>query len=398
MSIQLTKLIADFDTQLAAPISIGATTASLVSVTDDDGNTIPNGTYGFTIDAGNSSKEYIICTLTSTALTAVYSITRQGVATSGFVRNHRRGAKVTITDWSAMKGIQNVLEVGYASATTPTTDYMLATKKYVDDASFIGATNASTTTPGVVELPTQAEVDAKTASGGLGPLVVTPDTLRATKYNDAVASATGTDSYAITVAPAITAYVTGQEFTFIADVANTGACALNVSGLGAKTIKKDVSSDLATGDILAGQTVKVIYDGTNMQLVSRNGTTATPAINYKAGSATYNLSTASGTQTIAHGLGATPTMVKITGGSGYDAGNSFGSSTSIYFNSTQSSWNAYETSSTTEVASADFRFYTSNAEYQTGIITVDSTNITITWTRTGATASVTAYLVWEVQY
>jgi len=274
MSIQLTKIIADFDTQLAAPVSAGDTTATIVSVTDDDGNTIPNGTYGFTIDAGNSSKEYIICTLTSTALTAIYTATRQGVTTSGFARAHRRGAKVTITDWSAIKGIQNVLEVGYASATTPTTDYMLATKKYVDDASFAGATNASTTTPGVVELPVQSEVDAGTASGGAGPLVVTPDTLRARNFNDYAVDSVGSDDYAITITPAITAYTAGQRFTFKAGTANTGACTLNVSGLGAKTIKKDVSSDLDTGDILANQIIEVEYDGTNMQMVSANSTFA----------------------------------------------------------------------------------------------------------------------------
>lgn len=270
MSIQLTKIIADFDTQLAAPVSVGDTTATIVSVTDDDGNTIPNGTYGFTIDAGNSSKEYIICTLTSTALTAIYTATRQGVTTSGFARAHRRGAKVTITDWSAIKGIQNVLEVGYASATTPTTDYMLATKKYVDDASFAGATNASTTTPGVVELPVQSEVDAGTASGGAGPLVVTPDTLRARNFNDYAVDSVGSDDYAITITPAITAYTAGQRFTFKAGTANTGACTLNVSGLGAKTIKKNVSTDLDTGDILANQIVEVEYDGTNMQMVSNS--------------------------------------------------------------------------------------------------------------------------------
>jgi len=78
----------------------------------------------------------------------------------------------------------------------------------------------------------------------------------------------GSDAYAITLAPAITAYVTGQLFLFKANTINTGAATLNVNGLGAKTIKKNVSSDLATGDILAGQLVKVIYDGTNFQLVS----------------------------------------------------------------------------------------------------------------------------------
>lgn len=86
-------------------------------------------------------------------------------------------------------------------------------------------------------------------------------------WNEYAVGTSGTDSYAI--APSgVTAYVTGQTFKFKADVANTGACSLNVNGLGAKTIKKNVTSDLATGDILANQLVVVTYDGTNMQLTS----------------------------------------------------------------------------------------------------------------------------------
>ena len=43
-----------------------------------------------------------------------------------------------------------------------------------------------------------------------------------------------------------------------------------------KTIKKNVSTDLSTGDILANQIVEVVYDGTNMQLVSAKTTFLLP--------------------------------------------------------------------------------------------------------------------------
>lgn len=78
----------------------------------------------------------------------------------------------------------------------------------------------------------------------------------------------GTDAYAITVSPAIAGYVTGQQFSFYPATANTGAATLNVSGLGAKTIKKDKNTDLADNDIIVGQIVRVIYDGTNFQVQS----------------------------------------------------------------------------------------------------------------------------------
>ncbi len=75
------------------------------------------------------------------------------------------------------------------------------------------------------------------------------------------ASVVGTDSYAITVDP-VPAYTNGIRFRFKADVANTGACTLDVNALGAITIKKAHDVDLATGDIEANQIVEVVYNST----------------------------------------------------------------------------------------------------------------------------------------
>lgn len=292
MPTGLVKTGADFRTTLALGVSAGDTTATLSSITNTEGDTLSNGTYSFTIDRKNSSKEHIVATVTGTALTSIVNVSaKDGTETSGFANAHRKGAEVIISDWVAIKRIQDVLETGYAAATTPSTDYQLATKKYVDDASFAGGTNASTTTPGFVELPTQAEVDAGDDTGGTGPTVVVPSMLRAKLYHDYAADSVGTDSYAIDVTPSITAYTTGQVFTFKAGTANTGACTLNVDGLGAKTIKKNGSEDLITGDIVANQICVVVYDGTNMQLVSANylPTTTQGDVIYYNGSANVRL-------------------------------------------------------------------------------------------------------------
>lgn len=86
-------------------------------------------------------------------------------------------------------------------------------------------------------------------------------------WNEYAVATSGSDAYAI--APAgVTAYVAGQTFKFKADIANTGACTLNVNSLGAKSIKKNVSVAIETGDILLNQVVTVVYDGTNMQIVN----------------------------------------------------------------------------------------------------------------------------------
>lgn len=76
------------------------------------------------------------------------------------------------------------------------------------------------------------------------------------------------DAYAISFIPALASYPTGIEIVFKANTANTGAASLNVNSLGAKTIKKNGSSDLADNDIAAGQIVTVVYDGTYWQLQS----------------------------------------------------------------------------------------------------------------------------------
>lgn len=103
------NIIADFETQLAVKMAVGATTGTLVSATDDDGVALPTGTYFLTLDKGNSKKEYIKCTLTGTALTSVYSISRQGALTSGTAREHRVGANVIISDFAGLSKINDLL-------------------------------------------------------------------------------------------------------------------------------------------------------------------------------------------------------------------------------------------------------------------------------------------------
>lgn len=78
-----------------------------------------------------------------------------------------------------------------------------------------------------------------------------------------------TDSYAITLDSIENPYQTGMVYYFKANTANTGACTLNINSAGAKTIKKNGSSDLSTGDITASQIIGVVYDGTNMQMLSQ---------------------------------------------------------------------------------------------------------------------------------
>jgi hypothetical protein len=112
------NIIADFETSLATKIAVGGETATLVSNIDDDGETLPDGLFNFTIDGNNSSKEHILCTKTGADLTAIKSVSRQGVESDGCVREHRVGAKVIMTDFSTFKNyIDNIAIQGSTSAT-----------------------------------------------------------------------------------------------------------------------------------------------------------------------------------------------------------------------------------------------------------------------------------------
>ena len=84
------------------------------------------------------------------------------------------------------------------------------------------------------------------------------------------AVATGTDTYAATIT-GIEAYAEGQVFLIEFTNANTGSSTININSLGAKTLKKSVSTNLASGDIAAGQTLLIAYDGTNFQVIGLGG-------------------------------------------------------------------------------------------------------------------------------
>lgn len=87
------------------------------------------------------------------------------------------------------------------------------------------------------------------------------------KRNEYYADSGSADAYAVTPAPAYTAYFAGMKILIKTANANTGASTLNVNALGTKAIKKLASQALDANNILAGQIVLVVYDGTNFQLV-----------------------------------------------------------------------------------------------------------------------------------
>lgn len=92
------------------------------------------------------------------------------------------------------------------------------------------------------------------------------------------ATSTGSsNAYVVAPTNAVTSYVTGEHYRFHASFANTGAATVTFSGVGAKSIVSvvgGITTALAANDIRSGQEVDLIYDGTNMQMVSPLGNAA----------------------------------------------------------------------------------------------------------------------------
>lgn len=79
---------------------------------------------------------------------------------------------------------------------------------------------------------------------------------------------TGTNTYVGTWSPAPVGYVKGVLYRIIIANANTGPSTVNIGGLGAIPIRKNVADALAAGDLPAGHIAEMVYDGTNMQLLN----------------------------------------------------------------------------------------------------------------------------------
>ena len=84
------------------------------------------------------------------------------------------------------------------------------------------------------------------------------------------AVASGADDYIITI-PGITQLVEGMSIKVKFTNANTGACTLNINGIGAVSIKKSNGNDLAASNIKAGQICHLVYTGSVFQLLGEGG-------------------------------------------------------------------------------------------------------------------------------
>ena len=117
----------------------------------------------------------------------------------------------------------------------------------------------------------------------------------------------GGSANAITISAnqTLSAYYDGLVIAFEAGATNTGAVTINVDSVGVKSLKKNVTEAISAGEIISGQKVIAIYDGTNFQIVSAFSDTTETSLAAEWASKTDGIVASSDYSSKAYAIGGT---------------------------------------------------------------------------------------------
>lgn len=434
-------------------VNIGDITITLTNFNDIDGNALVMADFGdtgtFTIEPGSGIQEEQALftgvttnsdgTVTLTGIKSVGFITPY-TQTAGFVKSHAGGVTVVLADtaflYSQFASTANTqtfsgtdtfniapfIPTVASSATT-----QAASVGYVNSVALQGAAKASDIVFGITELsiaPTTASVPiavgtndtrvptvnmSTVTTGEVAALVGNGGTPSASNTymtqagfqngSEAFAVTAGTSTtYTITESPTPAGYVLGERIYIKTHVASGINPTINKNGLGAKSLYKQIPSGttpLSISDLGTNQMAVIEYDGGAYQIVSPLA--KTPLGLFGNGVTTHDVS-ATGTQTIAHGLGVLPKYVKITGMVGTNS--TFSQSIGAYNGTTTSTtWIIIATANSTGANDTSNIIYLStdgSGKFAHATMVVDATNLTLTWSK-DSTPTGTANIIWEVQ-
>ena len=185
----------------------------------------------------------------------------------------------------------------------------------------------------------------------------------------------------------------------------------NATAIADKAISYTKLADGTDGNLItwdASGVAALVATGTSGHVLTSNGAGAAPTfqaaagggVTVKNGVATRAVGTASGTQTIAHGLGVTPSYIRITMTESSSTGYVVAGSSGVYNGTTNSSvsWAQFSDTSTyaDDGSSVIGVIRTSAAPAgQSAVATFDVTNITLTWTKTGSPTGDNIHIMWE---
>ena len=206
------------------------------------------------------------------------------------------------------------------------------------------------------------------------------------------------------------ATISATNLTLTSGAANTANITVgtgsNAGGLNSANAAGDIV--IWAGDTFANRATapfRVTAAGaiTGSNITITGGTISSTTINLQTANTknftgTRQMDAASGAVTYAHGLGKSPVKVRITAFFLVANGNATVSVSEGAYDGTTTSCVFYQTD-TTDIRGTSTNIveaYQSTTLHQKATVAVDATNVTLTWTRTGATAARTLDLLFEV--
>lgn len=395
-TIPTIKFDLNFETTLASKISASATTLTLDTSVDDDGSSL-TGNYVLTMDEGLSNEEHMLVALTgSSGSITIRGLSRVDVQTnqSGNQFEHDRGASVKITnaglvlfqralngvdafnapDWTGVNSI-NGLATPTAGETTKACNVA-----YANALSIAGANDAATSVKGIVEIATASEAAAGTGTGSTGAILAIPASL---------CSNTSSATQLIPVTDAdgdipVEFMELDATWTFTSVLNIQTATNWQLAGTaftGSMATLNEASTFFGSTDI-TGAEAESLTDGSIVPLTKHGH--AAP----KSGVSTRTAASGSGVQTIAHGLGEAPRLVQIIAMADAGVGSAYVKGSQGSYDGTNNTCLYWYDINGAKVVLTDgsnaIRLTDSGGNIMTAVITVDATNITITWTKTSS--------------
>jgi len=269
----LPKAYALFETTLQDSITSAGTSMTLVTGTDKEGTNLA-GTIGYIIDEGTASEEFVIGATTATAVTSMARGVSSSDGTTEVAENkkaHRKGASIKITNHPLLIRLyriangddafpDNAQTLGdgslLASSAAPTSDAMIANKKYIDDTAIAGGAKATEVIYGISKLSVAADsAVAPIAVGDNDNRVPTVDTSTVTADMVAALAGTGTPNG-----------TTGKYVTLDSATATPTASKIPIADGSGKLddwVSSVLEKTLTAGETIAGATLPVaVYQNT----------------------------------------------------------------------------------------------------------------------------------------
>ncbi|MFZ6874215.1 hypothetical protein ACO0LF_19330 [Undibacterium sp. Di27W] len=136
----------------------------------------------------------------------------------------------------------------------------LETASYINDLTVTNPTASDPKSQGDDHIRMLKTVLKECFAGFTGAVIIT-------------SAETGTaTAHVLNPVTALLAYTTGLLLLYRPVNAGTGALTVNVSGLGAKSVKTLLGADPTSGDLVANQPLLLMYDGTNFVIIAGSET------------------------------------------------------------------------------------------------------------------------------